>query len=84
MKNLKAPFLVIALLLLNVSLVKAEGKDMPVPGDANKTNAQASAQACPSCPEGFPINQNIGFLLVAGLALGAVAIYKNKIKKASI
>ncbi|KAF2080300.1 hypothetical protein [Flavobacterium sharifuzzamanii] len=79
MKNLKAPFLVIALLLLNVSLVTAN-EQLPEPGNASKT----AEDPCFGCPEQFPINQNISFLLIGGLALGAVAIYKNKIKKASI
>ncbi|MHC0446759.1 hypothetical protein ACWA1F_15215 [Flavobacterium sp. 3-218] len=82
MKNLKAPFLVIALLFLNVLL--AGPKDMPVPGDANEMNAQQARLACPNCPADFPIDQNIVFLVISGLALGATIIYKNRTKKASI
>ena len=32
----------------------------------------------------FPIDQNIIFLVIGGLALGATVIYKSQIKKASI
>ncbi|KAF2341218.1 hypothetical protein [Flavobacterium tistrianum] len=83
MKNLKAPFLVTALLLLNVSLAVAN-ETLPEPGNASKNTTAKAQAACPTCPEEFPINKNISFLLMAGLALGAVATYKNKIKKASI
>jgi hypothetical protein len=82
MKNLKAPFLVIALLLLNVSLAKPE--DMPVPGEAGKMSQQNSVEDCPACPPDFPINKNISFLIVGGVALGLASIYKKQIKKASI
>ena len=96
MKNLKAPFLVIALLLLNFSF--AESHQMPVPYgaktmDANGMDAEENVGMEPNenCPPGtpcnpndFPIDQNITFLLVGGLVLGAAVVYKNQIKKASI
>ncbi|AOC95022.1 MULTISPECIES: hypothetical protein [Flavobacterium] len=82
MKNLKAPFLVIALLLLNVSLVVAN-EPLPEPGNTDGMN-QKSSEDCAACPEGFPIDQNVNILLVGGLALGAIMIYKNRTKKASI
>ncbi|WP_343704860.1 hypothetical protein [Flavobacterium sp.] len=89
MKNLKAPILVIALLLLNVSAVFAKENPLPVPGDTQSLNAGDAdpEEGCPPgapCPVDFPIDQNINFLLIGGLALGAVAIYKNQTKKASI
>lgn len=82
MKNLKAPFLVIALFLLNVSLVAAK-EELPEPGNAT-TNMDADDDPCLGCPPQFPIDQNISFLLVGGLALGGVAIYRNYTKKASV
>lgn len=84
MKNLKAPFLVIALLLLNFSLTAAE--PMPKPGNASNAVEmdEEDPEPCLGCPPDFPIDQNISFLLVGGIALGAIAIYKNQTKKASI
>lgn len=91
MKNLKAPFLVIAL-LLNVLLMSAGPAHPPVPETSGSTakNVNVMDEDCdpdlPSCnPEAnFPIDQQIVFLLLGGLALGATVIYKNQIKKASI
>jgi hypothetical protein len=94
MKNLKAPFLVIALLFLNVLIAFANNNPLPKPTqgvqtqDANPGDPDPedpNAEPCTGpCPENFPIDQNIGFLLIGGLALGAIMIYKNQIKKASI
>ncbi|MBO9582657.1 MAG: hypothetical protein J7574_00710 [Flavobacterium sp.] len=90
MKNLKAPFLVIALFLLNVLVVSAETSSHPPSPTAQNANTTTAADcedpSLPSCnPEaGFPINQNIVFLVISGLALGIAVIYKNQIKKASI
>ncbi|UPZ16402.1 hypothetical protein [Flavobacterium humidisoli] len=93
MKNLKAPFLVIAL-LLNVLIMSAGSAHPPVPvtsGSTAKTANATSAADCedpelPSCnPEAnMPIDQHVVFLLLGGLALGATVIYKSQIKKASI
>lgn len=90
MKNLKAPFLVIAL-FLNVLLVSAEtSSHPPVPGasTARSMTTTAEEEECPplrpDCEDAFPINQNIIFLVVGGLALGLTVVYKNPIKKASI
>jgi len=93
MKNLKAPFLVIAL-FLNVLLMSAGSAHPPVPetsGSTAKSAKTMSASACedpgsPSCNDGadFPIDQHVIFLLIGGLALGATVIYRNQIKKASI
>ncbi|KAF2332680.1 hypothetical protein [Flavobacterium nitrogenifigens] len=95
MKNLKAPFLVIALLLLlNVSVLFAKDNPLPVPTqkvqtqDVNPGDADPEDSECPPgspCgPEDFPIDQNISFLLAGALALGGVVLYKNQTKKASI
>ncbi|WP_134151284.1 hypothetical protein [Flavobacterium sp. 270] len=53
-------------------------QSMPPP-----TAKGASTNSTPPNP-GFPIDQNIVFLAVAGLALGITVLYKNKIKKASM
>jgi len=83
MKNLKAPFLVIAL-LLNVLLVSAEtSTHPPSPMSANTTTADEDCQLV-NCEAEFPIDQNVNFLLVGGLALGVIMVYKNQTKKASI
>jgi len=95
MKNLKAPFLVIALLLLNVSVLFANDNPLPVPtqkvqtqdvnpGDADPEDSEEPDCGGAPCPVDFPIDQNVNFLLIGGLALGAIAIYKNQTKKASI
>ncbi|TDX09115.1 hypothetical protein [Flavobacterium sp. S87F.05.LMB.W.Kidney.N] len=84
MKNLKAPFLAIALILLNVSFMVA-GPTPPSP--TAKTAGAMSLDDDDGPGSGgadFPIDQNILFLLIGGLALGATVIYKNQIKKASI
>ncbi|MET3027359.1 hypothetical protein ABXT06_11810 [Flavobacterium sp. UW10123] len=86
MKNLKAPFLVIAL-LLNVLLVTAGTKSgPPTPNVSAKSMADCDdPDGIPCNDQGdIPINQHIVFLVIGGLALGATAIYKNQIKKASI
>ena len=85
MKNLKAPFLVIALLLLNFAF--ADSTDMPVPytvnDDGSTTEDDDGFPGDPSAP-GYPIDENTVFLLVSGLALGGAVIYKKHTKKASI
>lgn len=90
MKNLKAPFLVIAL-LLNVLLMSAGSSRPPTPTPTAKSaNTMGTLddddRDCEivNCEADFPIDQNISFLLVGGIALGAIAIYKNQTKKASI
>lgn len=93
MKNLKAPFLVIAL-LLNVLLMSAGPAHPPVPETSGSTAKSAKTMSTTDCDEiafpdcnneaDMPINQHVVFLLLGGLALGATVIYKNQIKKASI
>ncbi|URM37588.1 hypothetical protein [Flavobacterium anhuiense] len=86
MKNLKAPFLVIALLLLNGLTMSAESSSNPPAPTAKSANLTADDEDCQlvNCQADFPIDQNINFLLVGGLALGVIMIYKNQTKKASI
>lgn len=57
-------------LVLNVSSIMAQVP--PVPGGP------------PDTPLEGPINEDIPYLIVAGLILGAAVIYRNKIKKASV
>jgi len=88
MKNLKAPFLAVALIILNVSFMAAGSSNPPPPDMAGKSAESMTTMSeddCePFCNPPFPIDQNIVFLLIGGLALGATVIYKNQIKKASI
>lgn len=85
MKNLKAPSLLIAL-LLNVLLASAEtSTHPPSPMSANTTTADEDCAPPNNCEANFPIDQNIVFLVIGGLALGLATIYnKNQTKKASI
>ncbi|WP_281866820.1 hypothetical protein [Flavobacterium sp. GSB-24] len=87
MKNLKAPFLAVALILLNVSFMLA-GPTPPSPTAKTAGTMSLEDDDGPGGPGSggpdFPIDQNTVFLLVSGLALGATIIYKNQIKKASI
>ncbi len=39
---------------------------------------------CPEPPLESPINEDLPYLIAAGLLLGTAVIYRNKIKKASI
>ncbi|WJS95420.1 hypothetical protein NYQ10_02970 [Flavobacterium johnsoniae] len=84
MRKLKAPFLAVTIILFNVSLAFA------APNPPQPTAKNASTADCEFCQGGddgvppFPIDQNIVFLAIGGLALGATVIYKNKIKKASV
>lgn len=84
MKNLKAPILAVALILLNISIVSA-GSNPPPP--TAKTAGTAGTNNLDDDGIGggpkFPIDQNITILLISGLALGAVAIYRKQTKKAS-
>ncbi|RYJ39341.1 hypothetical protein NU08_1649 [Flavobacterium anhuiense] len=88
MKNLKAPFLVIAL-FLNVLLVTAENESgPPAPNLSSKTMTAGDCDDSDGIPcneqGNIPIDQNIIILVIGGLALGLTAIYRNQIKKASI
>lgn len=85
MKNLKAPFLVVALILFNISIVSAGST--PPPPNARMASSTSTGDLDDDGETGgadFPINQNIIILLISGLALGAVVIYRNQTKKASI
>lgn len=54
-----------------MSNVLAQGGGPPSPGD-------------PEAPLEGPINEDLPYLIAAGLILGSAVIYRNKIKKASI
>lgn len=79
MKRVRIVFLLFFIVL--VSSVKAEVHP-PSPVNANAT-AFDNDIPVPGEVE-MPIDENIVFLLIAGLILGTSIIYKNKIKKASI
>jgi hypothetical protein len=86
MKNLKAPFLVIAL-LLNVLLMSAGSEHPPLPMAKSANALKSTDEDCEdlnNCEAQFPIDENVVFLLVVGVTLGLTVIYKNQIKKASI
>jgi len=88
MKNLKAPFLAVALILFNISIVSA-GSTPPPPNARMASSAGTDDEIIvddddnPGLPD-FPIDNNMMILLISGLALGAVVIYRNQTKKASI
>ena len=59
----------------------ADPSTMPPP----TANGSGTAQANGAPPVGgAPIDQNLVLLMIAGLTLGTVFIYRNKIKKASM
>lgn len=70
MKKIKTIFLTFFLALVNVSTVFAD--DPGTPGNNPPTHPN------------LPIDQDLVYLIVAGLILGASVIYRNKIKKASM
>jgi len=79
MKIIRTIFLATVLLLVDSSYAEPSG--MPPPTAKGAGTAQTN-----DIPinDGAPIDQNLVFLMVAGLALGTVFIYRNKIKKASM
>lgn len=82
MKIIRTIYLATILLLVDFSY--AGPQNMPPPtakgAEVNTTNADDT----PPIEGGSPIDQNLVFLMIAGLTLGAVSVYKNKIKKASV
>ncbi|TPG38757.1 hypothetical protein [Flavobacterium pectinovorum] len=80
MRIIRTIYLATVLLLVNFSY--AGSKDMPAPPTA-KGAAATTADGLP-VEDGSPIDQNLVFLMMAGLVLGSVFVYRNKIKKASM
>lgn len=81
MKAIKTLFFVFTLL----SLTSVLAKTPPSPGPAAKNSSTAADGDIPGGGNpGLPIDENIVFLTMAGLALGVTVLYRNKIKKASI
>ncbi|WP_428231070.1 hypothetical protein [Flavobacterium sp.] len=72
MKIIKTVFFTICLVLLNVLSVLAQPGTLPPPPDD------------PNDPDIVPIDNYVVLLILAGLILGMMIIYKNKIKKASM
>ncbi|WP_343615383.1 hypothetical protein [Flavobacterium sp.] len=70
MKIIRIVFSAFFLILLNTSSVLAQVP--PTPGGPGIP------------PPGLPINEDLPYLIVAGLILGFTIIYRNKTKKASI
>lgn len=68
---------------MNVPNVLADNEPPPPPPAAAKGAASSATLAAPPGP-GLPINQDLPYLIAAGLLLGTAVIYRNKIKKASI
>ena len=81
MKGIRIVFLLFFVVLVSISSVRAEVHP-PSPVNANAT-AFDNDIPVPGEVE-MPIDENIVFLLIAGLILGTSIVYKNKIKKASI
>lgn len=84
MKIIRTIFLATVLLLVNFSY--AGPSDMPRPtakGAETTGTAETNDDGTPVV-KGSPIDQDLVFLMIAGLTLGAVFIYRNKIKKASM
>ncbi|WP_347050969.1 hypothetical protein [Flavobacterium olei] len=87
MKNLRALTLAVILIFFAVSFAIAGSQNPPPPTltATSTTSTLDEVRDCdPICPPDFPINNNIIFLAIGGLALGATVIYKNHIKKASV
>ncbi|WP_264553180.1 hypothetical protein [Flavobacterium sp. N2038] len=78
MKIIKAIFPVLFLTIISVSSVFA-GTTPPaqMPPPARRGVQPQGGQPLP----GMPIDQNLIFLVVGGILLGAVYIYKDEIKK---
>ncbi|MNR29053.1 hypothetical protein D3C85_1464140 [compost metagenome] len=67
---------------MSVSAVFAEDPHPPVPNQSTARNATTTNDGI-QVP-GMPIDQGLFYLVLSGLTLGIVMIYKDKIKKASL
>lgn len=81
MKVIRIIFLVFFLVSANVFVAYSEE---PSPPDPTGKNASVTADGPIEGGIDFPINQNLVFLMMAGLVLGTLFIYRNKTKKASV
>jgi hypothetical protein len=88
MKNLKAPFLVFAL-IFSMAIVSAYNNPPPPNMYARNASSEEIEEPEPQPEPGapgnpkMPIDQNKIMLLIGGLALGTAVIYRKHIKKAS-
>ncbi|PIF31702.1 hypothetical protein CLU81_2207 [Flavobacterium sp. 9] len=73
--------ILLATVLLLVDSTYADPSNMPPPSGNGSGTVQPNAAPPVG---GAPIDQNLVFLMIAGLTLGTVFIYRNKIKKASM
>jgi hypothetical protein len=86
MKRVRIVFLLFFIVLVSISSVKAEVHP-PNPEIARNALEDNDCDGCPPPtpdPFGVPINENIVFLLIAGLVLGTTVVYRHKMKKASM
>lgn len=84
MKINKTIFFAIFLVVINISAVFAEDNPLPQPPQqTSKTSRGGVARSGENLPGG-PIDESLVYLVVAGIALGIVILYKDKIKKASV
>lgn len=84
MKKIKTIFLTFFLALVNVSTVLAGNPPPPQQSQKSANTLDANADDDPPTHPNLPIDQDLVYLVIGGLILGASVIYKNKIKKASM
>ena len=84
MKINKTIFFAFFLVVVNISAVFAEDNPLPQPPEQASKTARGGGSTNRQQLPGMPIDQDLIYLVVAGLALGIVMIYKDKIKKASV
>lgn len=84
MKVTRTIFVAFFLALCSVNIAMAEQHALPEPDAAAARSATTSTTNKPPNPPGVPIDNNLMILTMGALVLGTVAIYKNKIKKASV
>jgi hypothetical protein len=84
MKKIKTILLTFFLALVNVSTVLAGNPPPPQQASAQKSANTLDADDDPPTHPNLPIDQDLIYLAIGGLILGATVIYKNKIKKASM
>lgn len=85
MKLIRIIFLAFFLIIVNVSaLADVPGPPPPTRATARGASTTAEDPTTTPPPEGLPINKDLPYLIISGLLLGTVIIYRNKTKKASI
>ncbi|WP_281231621.1 hypothetical protein [Flavobacterium gelatinilyticum] len=83
MKIIRIFFLAVFLIVSNVVL--ADSHQLPPPDQSNGTMGTAGVDEDGIPPiADVPINEDLPYLILSGLILGTVIIYRNKLKKASV